>query len=130
MAKAAEDDAGPPHGDYGEGDLVEDLDEGLHLEEMFLIESVEVFEFLFGDGVKGWFAVGCLSVDEEVGAGGEEVGAAEKAEVFSDVVEGLKLLGCNVEICVLSHCSNFSGQFILHPSYFILHTSDMISGRG
>lgn len=103
MTEAADDDADAPHGDDGEGDLVEDLDEGPHLEEIFFVESVEVFEFLFRDGVGGGFAVCCLSVDEEMGTGGEEVGAADKAEVFCDAVEGVSFLVGYSEICMLSH---------------------------
>ena len=103
MTETADDDAGAPHGDNGESDLVEDLDEGLHLEEELLVESVEVLEFLFGDGIRRRFAVCRLSVDEEMGAGGEEVGAAHKAEVFCDAVEGVSFLVGYSEICMLSH---------------------------
>jgi len=103
MTEAADDDRSAPHGDDGEGDLVEDLDEGLHLEEELLIECVEFLEFLFGDAVGGRFAVGGLSVDEEMGTGGEEVGAAKEAEVFSDAVEDGSFLVGYSEICMLSH---------------------------
>ena len=103
MTEAADDDAGTPHGDDREGDLVEDLDEGLHLEQELLVESVEFLEFLFGDAVGGRFAVGSLSVDEEMGTGGEEIGAAKEAEVFSDAVEGVSFLVGYSEICMLSH---------------------------
>ena len=100
-------DPDAPHGDDGEGDLVEDPDEGPHLEEMLFVESVEGFEFLFGDGVNGRFAVYGLSIDEEMGTGGKEVGAAHKAEIFCDAVEGVSFLVGYFDVCILSHVSIF-----------------------
>ena len=80
------------HGDDGESGLADDLHEGLlHAAEVFAV-MMESRELISGDAVRGRFT-GCeFSVDEEVGAGGEEVGAADEAEVFCDAVEGLELL--------------------------------------
>ena len=47
--------------------------------------------------------LGDLSVDEGVGTGGEEVGAALKVEVFCDAVEDVSLFVGYFEICMLSH---------------------------
>jgi len=80
------------HGDDGESGLADDLHEGpLHAADVFAV-MMESRELTCGDAVRSRFT-GCeLSVDEEVGAGGEEVGAADEAEVFCDAVEGLELL--------------------------------------
>ena len=59
---------------------------------MLLADLADGFAFPFGDGVRGRFAVCCLFADEGVDPGGDEVGAADEAGVFSDAVEDLKLL--------------------------------------
>lgn len=91
------------HGDDGESGLADDLHEGpLHAVDVFAV-MMESRELIGSDAVRGRFT-GCeFSVDEEVCTGGEEVGAADKAEVFCDAVEGVSFLVGYSEICMLSH---------------------------
>ena len=96
-----------------------DLHEGfLHAADV-LIVVVEFFELVGGDVVGRLFACGCFSIEDEMGAAGEEVGAADKFEVVCYTVEGLELLVCYVEIDGLSHFRDFirgQSSIIRHPS--------------